>query len=56
MPLRRRIVLMLGGLSDDLLVNDPDPARIGRKPELAGTGGLAEALDALWVDLQGERG
>jgi hypothetical protein len=56
MPLRRRIVLMLGGLSDDLLVNDPDPARVGRKPELAGTGGLAEALDALWVDLQGERG
>jgi hypothetical protein len=51
-PLRRRLELLLAGFSDDALLIDPGAAKVGRTPELAGTGGLGETVDALWHELR----
>jgi hypothetical protein len=51
-PIRRRLELMIAGFADDALVTDMEPAGATRSTALAGSGGLAETIDALWYELR----
>lgn len=52
LPIRQRLELLTAGVADDAILTDVDPAGATRSAALAGSGGFADTLDALWYELR----